>query len=232
MAVCPFARQEPSPNHGGAVSGHAGCVIHVTAGESDPSGWFDNPTSQVSAHFGIGNGQGGFVDGELAQYVDTDFQSWAEMAGNATYVSVETEGEPTEALTTAQIQTFARLYAWLHAEYGFPFLVVDVPGEAGLITHGDGGAAWGGHTDCPGPLRTPQRAEIVYLAALAANPAPPPPPQMEEEEMTTWTDLKSDGTEALRHVTGVVNGVAYHWWQPPGGNPTGPKWNHEILPTS
>ncbi len=35
------------------------------------------------------------------------------------------------------------------------------------------------------------------------------------------------------HVAGVVNGVAYHWWQQVGGNPPpAPTWNHEVLPTS
>lgn len=52
-----------------------------------------------------------------------------------------------------------------------------------------------------------------------------PQPQ-EAIDMTSWT------AGGQNHVAGVVNGVAYHWWQQTGGNPAGqPTWFHEVLPT-
>ena len=167
MALCPFAVQKPVTSHGGPMGTVLGVVIHVTAGEGDPYTEFANPANKVSSHFGIGNGQGGMADGLLEQYVDTSNQSWAQAAGNASYYSVETEGYPTGPLTPAQVATFAKLYTWLHNLAAIPYLITDAPGQRGFITHGDGGQAWGGHIDCPGPQRTAQRQAI--LAAGAAT---------------------------------------------------------------
>ncbi len=175
---CPFATWQPVGNYTAVTIAHLGVVIHVTAGESNPWGWFNNPTSQASSHFFIGNGQGGTPDGALFQYVDTDLKAWAEAAGNTSYVSVETEGEPTDPLTPAQIATFAKLYNWLHAQYGIPYVITDTPGQQGFITHGDGGVAWGNHPDCPGPLRSTQRQAIL----TAAQPKPPQPAPISHTE--------------------------------------------------
>lgn len=175
--LCPFAAKRLVPNHGGPIGTIIGVVIHVTAGESDPFGTFANPLSQVSSHFGIGNGQGGMADGLIEQYVDTSLTAWAEAAGNAHYVSVETEGEPNEALTPAQVAAFGRLYAWLHEVHGVPFVITDTPGEAGFITHGDGGVPWGNHPGCPGELRKAQRATILEVAQ--------PTPTTEREDTMT-----------------------------------------------
>lgn len=221
MPVCPFAVQRPVSAHGGPISTILGCVIHVTAGEGDPYNEFANPANQVSSHFGIGNGQGGMADGALEQYVDTSLTAWAEAAGNANYISVETEGEPTDPLTNAQVVTFARLYAWLHEVHGIPFIVTDTPGQQGFITHGDGGVAWGNHISCPGPQRSAQRQTILNLAA-------PQPPTQGEEEMTSWQE------NGQNHVAGVVNGKAYHWWQwiaPDAAKGEDFTWHPELLPT-
>jgi hypothetical protein len=52
-----------------------------------------------------------------------------------------------------------------------------------------------------------------------------PQPQ-EAIDVTSWT------VGGQNHVAGVVNGVAYHWWQATGGNPApAPKWYFEVLPT-
>jgi hypothetical protein len=188
---CPFATWEPVVNETNVAIAHVGVVIHVTAGESNPWGWFNNPAAQASSHFFIGNGQGGTPDGALFQYVDTDQKAWAEAAGNTSYISVETEGVPEEALTQAQILTFGRLYAWCHEAYGIPLVLTDSPGAAGFITHGDGGQAWGGHLDCPGPLRSPQRSAILFIAALVLNPTPGP--TLSEEDTMIAYDPDSGG---------------------------------------
>lgn len=170
MALCPFATQKPVSAHGGPIGTILGVVIHVTAGEGDPFNEFANPANQVSSHFGIGNGQGGMADGALEQYVDTGNESWAQMAGNSSYISVETEGEPTDPLTPAQVATFGRLMAWLAQTHGVELVITDTPGARGFLTHGDGGAAWGNHLDCPGPQRSAQRAAILAAAQPTTTP--------------------------------------------------------------
>lgn len=180
--LCPFATNRPVIAHGGPIGTILGVVIHVTDGQGDPFNEFVNEANQVSSHFGIGNGQGGMADGELEQYVDTGYESWAQMAGNRNYISVETEGVPSDPLTPAQVATFARLLAWLHQVHGIPLVVTDTPGEPGFITHGDGGVDWGDHIDCPGPYRSLQRAQII---AAAVPPAPTPPPIEEDPSMIT-----------------------------------------------
>lgn len=196
MAICPFATWRPVPSYGGSLDSVVGVVIHVTDGEGDPYNEFINPSNQVSSHFGIGNGQGGMADGALEQYVDTDNESWAQMAGNATYISVETEGVPTDPLTTAQLQTFGKLMAWINQEYRVPLIITDSVGSPGLITHGDGGVQWGNHPDCPGPLRSAQRADILEIAASIVNP-PPAPSYMNNMSAGVPTDgilaTRSDG---------------------------------------
>jgi hypothetical protein len=174
MALCPFAVQRPVSAHGGPIVAVLGVVEHVTAGEGDPFNEFANPANQVSSHFGIGNGQGGMADGLIEQYVDTANQSWAQAAGNGTYISVETEGEPGDPLTAAQVASFGRIMAWAAQVHGVPLVITDTPGQRGLIGHGDGGQAWGGHLGCPGAARLAQRPAIL-AAAGAPSPAPAPP---------------------------------------------------------
>lgn len=217
MALCPFAVQKPVSAHGGAVTAHLGLVLHVTAGEGDPFYEFANPNNQVSSHFGIGNGQGGFADGALEQYVDTANQSWAQAAGNSTYVSVETEGQPTEALSAAQIATLANLYVWLNSTHGIPYIITDTPGMPGFITHGDGGNAWGGHFGCPGPLRTPQRSAVLSLA----NPPTQSGAEMQTEIFEFKTGVQYDALQ-------VIAGTLFHCWSPLTG-PNAGKWSNEPV---
>jgi hypothetical protein len=93
-----------SPNH---YNGRAGMdvvavVVHTMAGTLEAcDGWFSNPTSQVSTHYGVG------LDGEIHQYVDLrdgawgngvleDGNRWVGLVGNEQNpnyqtVSIETE---------------------------------------------------------------------------------------------------------------------------------------------
>lgn len=172
VSICPFAIWRPVTAHGGPIGTILGVVEHVTAGEGTPYNTFVNPANKVSSHFGILNGQGGTIDGRIEQYVDTQYESWAQAAGNSTYISVETEGQPTEQLTAAQVASFGKLMAWCHEVYAIPLVVTDTPGQRGLIAHGDGMAAWGGHEGCPGDLRKAQRPAIL-AAAGGVTPSNP-----------------------------------------------------------
>ncbi len=166
--ICPFANfRVIGGNQGPAMEELYGLVVHVQVGDGSLQEWFSNPASQVSAHFWVGQ------RGELEQYVDTAVQAWAEVDGNPHYLSVETEGVPTEALSYAQEGTLAALMAWLHAFLEMPLALVDHGGR-GITTHahypsGDPDPAWGGHP-CPGPLRTLQLPKVLDAAQAIARP--------------------------------------------------------------
>ena len=175
MTTCPFATLRPVQNHGGAMSGHLGLVLHVQQGNGSLYGYFNNPASQVSAHFWCAK------DGTLEQYVDCDVVAWAEAAGNPSYLSVETEGFDTEPLNATQIDTLGRLLAWSAATYGFPTTGPPAHGQKGFTQHcnpnGTPDPTWGNHT-CPGIIRLGQMSAVTQAAT-------PPLPDIKEESVTS-----------------------------------------------
>lgn len=181
-SLIPFATNEllPDPSGradgetymGGALTVSRGVVFHVNAGDGDPRGWWMSPTnhSVASAHVQI------MKSGEIRQLVPLDRVAWAEVNGNGEWHSVETEGFPTEALTPAQFESFAKLLAWGHQTCGWALQVTDSTTGSGIGTHQMGGAAWGGHS-CPGPIRAGQRQALCDRAnQLLGAPAPAPAP--------------------------------------------------------
>jgi peptidoglycan hydrolase-like protein with peptidoglycan-binding domain len=149
-----------------------GVVVHIMDGTFDGSkSWFNNPTAQASAHFGTRK------DGYAEQWVDTKDKAWAEMAGNGNYISVENEAVSGESLTDGQISRVAEVLSWAHRAYGVPLQLANAPGDRGLGWHGMGGAAWGGHFDCPGDAVKAQFNEIIRRAGGGTvTPAPAPSP--------------------------------------------------------
>ncbi|MFI2184626.1 N-acetylmuramoyl-L-alanine amidase [Streptomyces sioyaensis] len=168
MPRMPGATWRPVINvHKNGTKEHRGLVLHVQAGDNSPFGWFDRTDSQASSDFWVSK------TGTIEQYVDTGVDyAWAQAAGNPYYASVETEGEPSEALTAAQVEGVAKIYAWGHKTFGWPLVVVDSTIAHGLTWHGAGGAAWGGHTGCPGDLRKKQRADIMARAKVLVGDKP------------------------------------------------------------
>lgn len=149
----------PSPNHGSAMTGHRGLVLHIAEGTFNGTvAWCRNPNSSISAHFVVGQ------SGEAVQMVDTDLQAWTQSAGNAEWISVECAGYAGDRLTDGQLEFCARLLARLNREYGVPLQLADSPAGRGLGWHGMGGTAWGGHTGCPGAPIVSQRPAIIDLA--------------------------------------------------------------------
>lgn len=175
MARMPGASWRPIPRNftdGGQDSVH-GVVVHIMAGTLVGSdSWFRNPAAQASAHFGTGKA------GALYQWVDTADRAWAQANGNRTWLSVENEGKGGDSLTDAQLQRNAEVLAWAHKVYGVPLQVTHDVNGRGLGYHGMGGAAWGGHTSCPGSPIVAQLPEIVKRAKALAGvkPAPAPAP--------------------------------------------------------
>lgn len=170
----------------GGMGAVAGVVLHIQEGsEAGTEAWQKNPTAQVSSHFLAPK------SGRLRQMVDTADGAWAEVSGNLHWLSIECEGFSGSPLTGDQIEACAQVLARAHTVYGVPLAPCDDPllrGVGGLTGHGLGGAAWGGHTDCPGAPILAQRGAIIDRAAAIAGasphpvPIPSPTPAPEEEE--------------------------------------------------
>jgi len=147
-----------------------GLIVHIMEGTLDGTqSWFNNPAAQASSHFGNGKA------GELRQWVDTKDRAWAQAAGNRTYLSIENEGSTPDALTPQQVENVAQVLAWANKEYGVPLQKTNAPGGRGLGWHGMGGAAWGGHYDCPGDHIKAQFDEIITRAKAIVSPPIPKP---------------------------------------------------------
>lgn len=121
-------------------------VAHVMQGtEAGTDAWFHNPASRVSAHFGVAK------SGLVEQYVDTDYEAYAEMAYNGVGISIEHEGYSGQHLTADQMNADARLFEWIRSTAGVPLLWrEDGLGGPGVVGHGELGLAGGDHLDCPG----------------------------------------------------------------------------------
>jgi hypothetical protein len=147
-----------------------GVVIHIMAGSlAGTDSWFRNSKAQASSHFGTGKA------GALYQWVDTKDRAWAQAGGNRTWLSVENEGQGGDSLTSAQMDRCAEVLAWAHKVHGVPLQLASGPSGTGLGYHAMGGAAWGGHTSCPGSKIVAQLPEILKRAkALAGGAAPKP----------------------------------------------------------
>lgn len=176
MALMPgatFIGPTPNKTTDGMVEVR-GLVLHIQEGnEQGSEAWFKNPAAQASSHF-LNPKQGG-----LRQMVDTKDRAWAEAAGNSHWVSVENEGFVPDKLTDSQVENAAQLLAWLYKVYSVPLQSTDDPNGKGLGWHGMGGAAWGGHTGCPGDAIKAQRPAIIARAKVIAGVTPVKPPSYE-----------------------------------------------------
>lgn len=155
----PIAIWEPVSYIGDASlmsAGSLGWVEHVVIGNGDVHDLFEHapPGNRRFSHLWFAK------DGRVRQYQDLAHDSWAQVGGNDSYWSCETEGFPSEPLTDAQLDALARWHVWS----GTADAIATIPGQRGIGTHEMGGAAWGGHA-CPGPIRAGQRAEILRRAA-------------------------------------------------------------------
>ena len=140
-----------------------GVVLHTEAGyEAGTVATFMDPAAEVSAFCSVG------ITGAVHQYlpVGHGYVAWTQMAGNPEWRGVECEDQthPSTPLTKAQITAFAQILEAFSAYDGFPLQITDSVDGTGLGWHGMGGAAWGGHFDCPGDVRKAQRPQIVALA--------------------------------------------------------------------
>ncbi len=165
--------QHMTPNHynTGFAARAKGLVQHTEdGGRLGTFATFMDAGSSRSAFFSVGE------DGTVHQYlpVGRGYVAWAEKAGNPHWYSCECEdmADPSVPMTQAQLTAFAQVLEACSARDGFPLQITNDVNGTGLITHGDGGAAWGDHPDCPGPVRKAQRPQIIALAkAIRAGQA-------------------------------------------------------------
>lgn len=176
----------PGNYSNGRMRSYLGVVLHVNDADSgDLYGWITGGSSDMSCHFQV------LKDGTIYQYIDTQFSSWCQANGNDDYLSIETSGFPNEPLTAQQVTACASILAFVHAEHGIPLVVTDSVGQRGFIAHGDGGAAWGGHTACPGDLRKAQRTQILNLAGSGESTSSGAATPIGADEVVTPEDVKA-----------------------------------------
>lgn len=123
-----------SPNYGlprGTQGRNGNKVIaivnHIMSGTLvGTDSWFQNPSSEVSAHFGVGK------NGEIHQYVDVNNVAWgngvvdqpswplliANVNPNYYTVSIEHEGQSGEQFTEEQYRATLALHRWLIETFG------------------------------------------------------------------------------------------------------------------
>lgn len=121
--------QHPSPNFGIRTLKPELVVIHVMAGTLvGTDSWFATPSSQVSAHYGVG------LKGEIHQYVDEKNKAWhAGRVDHPTFtlykpninpneytIGIEHEGQDLSKGPQAQLQASADLVKDICVRWGIP----------------------------------------------------------------------------------------------------------------
>jgi hypothetical protein len=185
----------PNRYDSGFAARARGVVQHTEDGfEAGTFATFMDPGSQVSAFFSVSEA------GDAHQYlpVGRGFVAWAQMAGNPGWYSCECEDKRRSGtpMTDIQLTVFAQIYSALAERDGFGYTVTDNTASGrGLITHGDGGNAWGGHPDCPGRVRRAQRPEILARARAV------------RDGLDIWI---GQGAKSLHDLAGDKLGVPVH----------------------
>lgn len=185
---------------GGVIRPPRGMVLHTAVGSYEGTiSWCNNPASNVSTYFVCAK------DGRIAQLVDLNNKAWTQAGGNKEWIGVEFEGfgDKGEALTDAQVNSAAAIYAWLHQSYGIPFAITNDPANGrGLIYHGAGGTAWGSHFACPGPQIVAQRQIILERAAAKVGATAPKPVAQTDGTLTDlYNFAKLLGTTFVSYPT-------------------------------
>ncbi|GMA52079.1 hypothetical protein GCM10025857_68350 [Alicyclobacillus contaminans] len=203
-----------SPNFYAGRMGYkpAFIVDHVMDGTlSGTDSWFQNSSSQVSAHYGVGK------DGSIHQYVKDTDTAWAngqanrptwalysQFAGhlNASSISIEHEGQPGDGLTEAQYQATLWLHRQLIAKWGIPADRLHVIGHNEIDSVN--------RADCPGP-KFPWDRLMQDLGAKPAvtTPAAQPAPQGGDDvQVPTLQQGVTGHTNAVKAVQAIVGTTA------------------------
>lgn len=224
MAWCPFATKVPvklrasqrdwQEEHGAMRP--AGLVLHTAVSKSQNL----RPSGEVRWHFYCNE------EGELFQYFDTtifaacqaDGNRWLEGGRPWGFISVETwdgagqvwDGKDVRDCppwTKKQVESLAKLYAWLHQTHGVPLVRATGVRGRGLGVHNDFTVTdpddlhWNVTHACPTTKRKAQRPGILTrsIAIVKANSKPTPAPK-EEDIVASLADLAKLLDEKLPEV--------------------------------
>lgn len=160
----PFPTQNSSKGSGAMM----GVVQHTEVG-FDPNviREFNDRSAGASAFFSVD------FAGRVHQFIPVGlgFYSWAQVAGNRQWYSIEFEdgGDPNRPMSDRQVIAFAQLAECLSHFAGFPLQITNDVNVKGIGVHFMGGKAWGNHT-CPdvppNHVRSAQRSEVLRIAKL------------------------------------------------------------------
>ena len=182
-----------SANTSGRLSPNLGLILHHAVGNGSLFARFNNPASQVSAHFWVSQ------SGTIEQYADTDVISWHARDLNGSYCGVETEGCSTspyaDPMSDAMLAALGRIYAEGIRRHGWAPALCNAKGQPGFGYHrlpgSDNGPGGSFPTACPCDVRLDRRGDILAIATGSAAPAPAP-----KKGTHVWTmrDKTSGGT--------------------------------------
>lgn len=201
MAWYPPAIRKPVTRHRTARTRDRGICLHIAASPAASLfGYFDQPGKPTS-HFYVR------WSGIVEQYVDTDLRAPAQLEGNPTLISIETQGGTGDNLHQGwyadQVESLTRLVAWIHATHpGIPLAAMpnSRPESTGVGFHRlgvnpwrvPGGELWSDSYGkiCPTPERERQIPGIITNARhIAAG---------EADGTMAWDD-----TQIERAVSGI-----------------------------
>ena len=168
--------------------------LHVAVSEGSSLYGYFNQKGNPTSHFYVRK------DGTIEQYVDTKYRAPANLDGNSSLISFESQGGvknvDTEPWTAAQVQAFAECLAWLHEVEGVPLTLMpnSKPSSVGIGYHKlgvdpyrvSGGEKWSSSYGkvCPGAGKIKQIPTIIAKAVAIAGGKPPAKPDVPSKPTT------------------------------------------------
>jgi N-acetylmuramoyl-L-alanine amidase len=209
VAWYPGAIRKVVARHRTAMARYRGICNHVAVSEAASLFNYFNQAGNPTSHFYVRR------DGNVEQYVDTQFQAPANLEGNPSLVSIETQGGvqnvDREPWTAAQLETLAGIAAWAHRVHGIPLVAMadSRPSTTGIGYHRlgiepwrvDGGETWSSAYGkvCPGAAKIAQIPGIIRRARDLQG----------GDGTMAWTDAQIAAAVAnLRESAATLNEVA------------------------
>lgn len=202
---------------------------HVAVSEAASLHGYFNVAGRVDSHFYV------LKSGTIEQYVDTSVEAYADLQGNPTTISVETQGglrnADGEKWTDAQVEALARIAVWAHKTHGIPLTLArdskPGPSSRGLSWHrlgvpGSFPNAWplwgqrvgglkysnaAGKT-CPGTAKIYQMPDVLARAkqvAGGASVAPAKPAAPSKAVLAMLADLDYPDVLTAQQDLGLVD---------------------------